>query len=164
TRTYNSQHEPLTITDAAGQTTTLTYNTAGQPLTLVTPPREGLTLAQRTTTHSYDSNGYLQSVTGPLSGAVVSFTYDGYGRVQTVTDPSSYVFTYVSDSLDRLTKATYPDGTYQQVLYNRLDAEQRRDRLGRWSQTFYDALRRPVAARDPLGRTTTQQWCTCASL
>jgi RHS repeat-associated protein len=30
--------------------------------------------------------------------------------------------------------------------------------------TFYDALRRPVAMRDPLGQTVTQQWCTCGSL
>src|SRR5207247_52182 len=30
TRTFNSQHLPLTITDAAGQTTTHTYNAAGQ--------------------------------------------------------------------------------------------------------------------------------------
>jgi YD repeat-containing protein len=31
-RTWNSQHQPLTVTDAAGQTTTFTYNTAGQVL------------------------------------------------------------------------------------------------------------------------------------
>ena len=27
--TYNAQHQPLTSTDAAGQTTTFTYNTRG---------------------------------------------------------------------------------------------------------------------------------------
>ncbi|MEO8678785.1 MAG: RHS repeat domain-containing protein, partial [Vicinamibacterales bacterium] len=31
---YNSQHLPATITDAAGEDTTLTYNVAGQPLTV----------------------------------------------------------------------------------------------------------------------------------
>src|SRR6266851_557371 len=81
--TYNAQHLPLTITDAAGQTTTYTYNTAGQLLTIVTPPRDGLTLAQRTTTYAYDTNGYLQSVAGPLAGMTASYTYDGYGRVRT---------------------------------------------------------------------------------
>ncbi len=30
TSTYNSQHLPLTVTDAAGRTTTYTYNGAGQ--------------------------------------------------------------------------------------------------------------------------------------
>ena len=34
----------------------------------------------------------------------------------------------------------------------------------RLTRTFYDALRRVVAIRDPLGRTITQQWCKCGSL
>jgi RHS repeat-associated protein len=164
TATYNNQHKPLTLTDAAGQTTTFTYNTAGQVLTVLTPPHGELTQAQRTTTYSYDTNGYLQSVTGPATGATTSYTYDGYSRVRTVTDSDSYTLTNDYDALDRQTKVTYPDGTYEETVYNRLDAEKRRDRLGRWSETFYDALRRPVATRDPLGRTTTQQWCNCGSL
>lgn len=34
---YNGQHEPLTTTDAAGQTTKYTYNAAGQVLTVNRP-------------------------------------------------------------------------------------------------------------------------------
>jgi RHS repeat-associated protein len=164
TFTYNTQHQPLTVTDAAGQATTYTYNGAGQVLTMVTPPRGGLTLAQRTTTYSYDTNGYLQSATGPVSGATQSFTYDGHGRIRTSTDADSYTLTYDYDALNRRTKVTYPDGSYEETVYNRLDPEKHRDPQGRWSETFYDALRRPVAMRDPLGRTTTQQWCTCGSM
>lgn len=162
--TYNTKHEPLTVTDAAGQVTTYTYNTAGQVLTVVTPPRAGLSQAQRTTTYAYDTNGYLQSITGPLAGATTSYTYDGYGRIRTITDSDSYTLTYDYDALDRITKVTYPDGTYEQTVYNRLDAERQRDRLGRWTQTFYDALRRPVAVSDSLNQTATLQWCTCGSL
>jgi RHS repeat-associated protein len=164
TRTYNSQHRPLTVTDAAGQTTTYTYNTQGQLLTGVTPPRAGLSLAQRTTTYGYDTNGYLQGVTGPLPGTTIAYTYDGYGRIRTITDPEGYSLTYDYDALSRTTKVTYPDGSYDQTVYNRLDREQQRDRLGRWSQTFYDALRRVVSKRDPANRTITQQWCSCGSL
>ena len=69
TYTYNTQHLPLTITDAAGQTTTHTYNAAGQILTKETPPRAGLTLAQRTTSYVYDANGFLQSITGPTGSS-----------------------------------------------------------------------------------------------
>ncbi len=163
-RTYDSQHRPLTITNASGQTTTLTYNAQGQVLTVVTPPRAGLSQAQRTTTYSYDTDGRRQSITGPATGTTTSYTYDGYGRMRTVTDSENYTVTYDYDALDRRTKITYPDGTYEQTVYNRLDAEQQRDRLGRWTHTFYDALRRPVAVRDPLGRTTTRQWCNCGSL
>jgi RHS repeat-associated protein len=161
--TYNSQHMPLTSTDAAGRTTTATYNAYGQVATVTTPQRAGIT-ENRTTTLTYDSNGYLQSIAGPVSGATVTLTYDGYGRVRTRTDPAGYTATYDYDALDRKTKVTHPDGTYEQVVYNRLDAEQRRDRLGRWSRTFYDALRRPTAMRDAAGRTATQGWCNCGSL
>jgi len=161
--TYNTQHLPLTRTEAAGQTTTYTYNSAGQILTMTTPERAGIT-ENRTTTWSYDANGYLQSVTGPATGATHSYTYDAYARVRTETDPDSYTATYDYDALDRLTRITYPDGTYEQIVYNRLDSEMERDRTGHWSHTSYDALRRAAATRDAQGRTTALQWCTCGSL
>jgi RHS repeat-associated protein len=162
--TYNAQHQPLTATDAAGQTTTYTYNAQGQVLTVTTPPRAGIT-ENRTTTYSYDTaTGQLQSVTGPATGATTNYTYDGYGRIRTVTDADSYTVTTDYDVLDRPTRITYPDGTYEETVYNRLDPERRHDRLGRWSETFYDSLRRVVATRDPLGRTVNQQWCACGSL
>jgi hypothetical protein len=47
--THNSGHQPLTVKDAAGQTTTRT--TQGQILTMVTPPRAGIT-ENRSTTYS----------------------------------------------------------------------------------------------------------------
>ncbi len=65
------------------------------------------------------------------------------------------------DTFDRPTKVTYPDGTYEETVYEKLDAVAHRDRLGRWTRTFYDALRRPVATRDPAGRTVQQQFCNC---
>jgi len=82
--TYNSAHQPLTVKDVAGQTTTNTYNGQGQILTITTPARAGIT-ENRTTTFSYNGTGYLQSVTGPATGATSSYTYDSYGRTRTVT-------------------------------------------------------------------------------
>jgi YD repeat-containing protein len=161
--TYSSQHLPLTVTDAAGKTTTFTYNSEGQVLTVETPARSGIT-ENRTTTYSYDSDGYLQGVTGPATGATSEFTYDSYGRVDTTTDSEGYVLAFDYDALDRPTKVTYPDTTFEEVVYNRLDAEKTRDRLGRWTHTLHDALGRPVASRDPAGRTTALQWCSCGSL
>jgi RHS repeat-associated protein len=161
--TYNTAHQPLNVTDAAGQTTQYTYNARGQVQTVVTPPRATI-MENRTTTYAYDQDGYLTTVTGPTAGAVTTYTYDDYGRVQTVTDSEGYVVTTQYDAMDRPVKVTYPDASYEQTEYNRLDAERHRDRLGRWTETFHDALRRVVTIRDPLGRTTQQQWCTCGSL
>lgn len=176
--TYNGQHQPLTTTDAAGQTTTYTYDARGRLATVVTPPRNGpggtpLSAAERTTTYAYYADnaplgaGRLQSITGPSTAQgspVTTYAYDSYGRVRTTTDADNYTLTYDYDALDRLTRVTYPDSTYEQTVYNRLDPEKRRDRLGRWSQTFHDALRRVVATRDPLARTVRQEWCGCGSL
>ena len=39
-----------------------------------------------TYTYAYNSGGFLASVTGPVSGATVSYTYDSYGRIRTTTD------------------------------------------------------------------------------
>jgi RHS repeat-associated protein len=161
--TYNAQHLPLSVTDAAGKTTTFTFNSAGQILTMITPQRAGIS-ENRTTTWTYDANGYLQSVTGPAAGATTSFTYDGYGRARTATDSDSYTLTYDYDALDRQTRVSYPDGTYEEAVYNRLDAEKQRDRLGHWTHTTYDTLRRVVSIRDSLGGVVTQQWCSCGSL
>src|SRR6266540_2115339 len=40
TRTYNTAHEPLKVTDAAGQTTTYTYTAAGQVATVTNAKNE----------------------------------------------------------------------------------------------------------------------------
>ncbi len=173
--TYNDKHEPLTATDASGQTTTYTYLSDGRLQTIVSPPRDGLSAAERTTTYSYypDTDpaaraGRLQAITGPSTaqGApTTTYTYDAFGRARTMTDPDNYTLTYDYDALDRPTRVTYPDSTYEETVYNRLDVEKRRDRLGRWTYMFNDALRRVVATRDPLGRTTQYQYggAGCAS-
>ena len=155
--TYNSQHLPLTATDAAGQTTTYTYNSFGELLTVTNAKNE-------TTTLAYDSRGYLQQITGPVAGATTSFTYDGFGRVATVTDAEGYTVATNYDAADRSTKVTFPDGTYTQTIYNRLDPEWSQDRLGRWTLTEYDALRHLVLVEDPLQRKTLFEHCTCGAL
>jgi RHS repeat-associated protein len=155
--TYNGAHQPLTITDARGAATTYSYNAAGQVLTVTTPPAQGYSQGA-TTTFTYDTDGRLAQVSGPVPGANTSFTYDGYGRRRTSTDATGLTLTYDYDALDRVTRVTYPDTTYEETVYKRLDAEKRRDRLGRWTQTFYDALRRPLATRDAAGQTTQYQY------
>lgn len=167
--TYNIQHEQVTVTDASSQTTIYTYNPQGQLSTVTTPSRTGIT-ENRTTRYCYDANctdgasGYLLRIEHPVAGATITYSYDGYGRVRTTTDADGYTLTSEYDTLGRRTRLVFPDGTYEQTAYNRLDAAQQRDRLGRLTETFVDALRRVIAVRDPLGNTTTYVWCACGSL
>jgi len=148
---YTATHRPELVTDAAGQTTTFTHNAAGQVLT-------STNARQETTTYTYDTNGRLESVAGPVAGATTSYTYDGYGRVRTVTGPDGYTATTDYDVFDRPTRVTYPDGTFEETTYDRLDVATRRDRLGRVTRYYHDALRRLVATRDPAGRTIEERW------
>jgi YD repeat-containing protein len=157
--TYDPQftYLPKTSTDAAGQVTTFTYTTKGQIKTITNPKKEQ-------TTFTYDAKGYLKSITGPVAGATVSFTYDPFGRVRTVTDPEGYTITSDYDKLDRPTIITYPDSSFEQIVYDRLDAVAHKDRLGRWSHSIYDSLDRLNAVVDALGRITQFIWCNCGNL
>jgi RHS repeat-associated protein len=153
---YNVQHLPLTIKDAAGQTTTNTYNPRGRPLTIKNANNE-------VNTYNYSPDGHLTSVDGPLpgSGDTESFTYDSVGRTRTRTDVSGYTLTFDYDALDRLTKISFPDGTYRQSTYALLDLAQIRDRAGRITLFEYNPLRQMKKRTDPLGRVTLFQWCKC---
>jgi len=157
--TYNAQHLPLTLTDAAGQTTTNNYNARGQLLTTSNPKGEAIT-------YTYDANGYLTAVDGPSPGTsdTVTMTYDSFGRTRTKTEVSGYTLTFSYDGLDRLTNITFPDGTDMQFTFDRLDMVAVRDRAGRETLMEYDQMQQMVKKTDPLGRVTRYEWCSCGDL
>jgi RHS repeat-associated protein len=168
--TYNAQHQPLTITDAAGQTTTYVYNSTGQVETITNAKNE-------VTTYVYGGTvpaGHLASITSPpFNGvsAVTAFTYDSLRRVRTTTDSDNYVLTYDYDDLDRKIKVTYPDSTFEEFKYTdnvtgamTLDITGTRDRRGLWTYRHYNANGQMDAVTDPLNRTTLYDWCSCGSL
>ena len=161
TATYTAQNLPLNVTDANGRVTSYLYNAFGQPTSVTLPQRAGQPVEK--IQYTYDAQGYLTRITDPLNGTT-DFTYDGYGRVRTVKDRDTYTLTYDYDNLDRMTKVTFPDGTYTQTSYGRLDAEWTRDREGRWTRRWFDALRKVVAVRDPAGQITGLSWCRCGAL
>jgi RHS repeat-associated protein len=156
---YNSQHRPLTSTDAAGQTTTFSWNARGQLLSITDAKNE-------TTTYNYSANGYLLSINGPLPGTndTVRISYDQVGRVQTLADISGYTVTCAYDNLDRITRLTYPDNTFTLFSYDRLDCSAFQDRAGRQTTFTHDSLRQLTSATDPLGRVTLFEWCRCGAL
>ena len=174
--TYNGQHEPLAATDAAHETTTYTYNSYAQLRTITNAKNE-------TTTYAYDrdqnndgvTDGYLLSVSGPVTGAVTTYSYDAAKRVQTVTDSDGYTLLYAYDSIDRPLSVTYPDTTTKQFKYTKyvngadtgamtLDLGASKDRRNRWTYREYNANRQLTKVTDPLGRNTLFGWCSCGAL
>ena len=156
---YNTQHEPQTYTDAAGQVWHFTWNAAGQIAT-VTDPNSGVT------TWNYDTSSRLSSIQNANLHTQVSYTYDGYDRVQTKTDSEGYVLTYGYDALDRVTSITYPDGTTDLYDYTfqsgplmgtpSLELRKHTDRLSRVTTYGYDADRRLTSVTEPTQGTSTR--------
>jgi YD repeat-containing protein len=144
--TWNSQHRPLASTDAAGKTTECPRPVTDNDLYLQRP-------------------GYLVTINPPLSGISdqIKFTYDSKGRVATRTQ-WGYKLTYSYDDLNRLTRTTFPDATYEEITYDKLDKVSFRDRLGRVTRYAYDANRHLISETDPLNRATLYEWCTCGQM
>src|SRR5207245_8381777 len=76
----------------------------------------------------------------------------------------AYTLTFDYDSLDRPTKITLPDSTFEQLTYERLDTSVIQDRAGRQTILEHDAMQQLAKRTDPLGRVTRFQWCTCGDI
>ena len=156
----SAPHRPTSYTNGSGQTTQYSYNTPYAELASITDANGNVTSL------SYDSAGYLTQIQGPLSGGqdVTSFSFFGYGKLHTVTDSEGYEVSYAYDDLNRTTSISYPDGSSEQTIYDKLDPVLSCDRLGRWSKRSYDPIDQLSCEQDPLGRATHYCWCTCGSL
>jgi RHS repeat-associated protein len=149
TRTYNSQHLPLTITGANGMTAHFVYNADGQPTRYT--DQQG-----HATTMTYDSDGHLKTITGAISTAKTTYTYDNVSRIASVTDPAGSTVHFTYDAADRPVGATYPDGTTTHRAYTLLDLTTSTDRLHQTTKYTYDADRELISTTDPLGHTVHQ--------
>ena len=68
------------------------------------------------------------------------------------------------DALNRLLRVNYPDGTYEQVIYGRLNVEWYRDRAARWTHMEHNGRGELIAETDPMGRATQFLRCFCGAL
>ena len=164
-----------TVEDAAGNTATYDYSAAN--LSRVT----GITNeAGEIRQFSYNTNtGLRTSYTTPWGetisygvtpafGAVTSRTSSAGGaRRWTFTDNSypvhlaqevdelGRVTAYTRDASNRITRADYPDGSYETFTYNAYgQVQSQRKRDGSVWSNSYDGLGRQIAAMDPLGHAT----------
>ncbi len=145
--TYNAQHEPLTYTDAAGETTRYAYNAAGQLLTVTDA-------LGRVRTVGYDGLGRVSKLIDANNQPVLTLSYDSANRVATRTDSVDYTLSYGYDNFDRVTQVTYPDKTIEKYVYTDLDLTSVTDRLGQTTTYGYDADRRLTKVSDPAGNVT----------
>jgi RHS repeat-associated protein len=165
--TWNDQHRPLTFTDAAGQLTSYVWNPQGQIASVTNAKQE-------TTTFSYyDTNvagrqrkGHLEKIDGALAGTadVVGFDYDAAGNAASVVGPDGYNLAFAYDAMDRLTRVTFPDTTYTETTFLKLDPQTSRDRLGRLTHYVHNSIRQLTSVTDPANRTIQYQWCKCGGL
>ena len=86
------------------------------------------------------------------------------GQTRTKTDESRYTLTFDYDDMDRLIKITHPDGTSEQITYNRFDVTNVMDRAGRQTTFEFDNIRQMRKRTDPLGRVTLFEWCRCGAI
>lgn len=141
--TYNAQHLPVTYIDAAGQTTRYEYNPQGQLLAMTDA------LGQRTSL-AYASGGFLERITNALGHVSVQLTYDPAGNLSSVTDSESRTVSYDYDGLNRRIKATYPDGSSESWIYDKLDIAAYSNREGAITRYAYDANRELIGITQPI--------------
>lgn len=163
---YNMVHQLTNVYTAILETNLFFYNNG--VLTGVAPPTGA------NVTNLYNGFGLLTSST--MGGVRTdSYTYTN-GLVLTHTDSRGLTVSNTWDTLRRLVRVDYPDGTYLENKYHRLDGQSyanssggtnlldrtaSRDREGHWTYYAYDSLRRLVAETNSLGVVTTYTYCDC---
>ena len=172
---YNDSHQPLTMTDAAGQPTVYTYTPVLKQLETVTNARGETTSYEYGDGSEHKPVGYLTKITSPeanLSSTTTNFSYDDATRRvhEITTTPDYYTITVDYDALDRPTQIGYPDHTTEEFGYTdiargmTLDLTASKDRLDRWTYRHYNSNRQMDTITDPETRTTRYDWCACGSL
>jgi RHS repeat-associated protein len=156
---YNTNHQVLFMTNAAGYVTSYTYN-ANQQLTSETEPT-GLVI-----TNIYNNSNRLSITYKYNNGAFFgtnTYTYTN-DLIYTHTDERGLTTANGWDNLERLTNVSYPDGTQVIYVYSNLDLVEVADRLG-FSNTFaYDRIERKISATDANGHTTYYGYCNCGGV
>jgi RHS repeat-associated protein len=124
--TYDRLSRVLTTTQPGGRiTTNLYWNWYYNPNNFGPPPPGAVRRHVRTTSADATVREVISDYRGKVlseqdSNATVSYTYDAEGRMLSLTDGNANSRTWLYDPHGRLSRKTYPDGTYHEYTW-RLD-------------------------------------------
>ncbi|WP_282205905.1 LamG-like jellyroll fold domain-containing protein [Kitasatospora fiedleri] len=119
---YDPVGNPLSVTDAAGRTSTFTYDTNGRMVGEVQPATATTSI---TTSFGYDAAGHRTRFTDGR-GNTWKYGYNSWGKRETATAPATSQYssaadsttTYGYDQLGQLTQVTQPGGVTQTMTYD----------------------------------------------
>ncbi len=154
--TYTATGMRATITDAANQVTTNSYDALDR-LSYVTDA------AGRKTKYVYDAAGQVTkevrawqgsndncSVSGTLQQCYGRYAYDDNGNRLSVQDANGNTTTYLYDGHDRLSRATFPDASYEELAYDANgNVLTKRTRKADTIANTYDAVNRLTQKQAP---------------
>lgn len=149
--TYNTKHQPLTYTDAAGRTTTYTYNDKGQVTSITNA------LNQVSTFH-YGANGRLASIDNAFERTSAAFDFDDAGNLVAQADSEGRAVFHAYDGLNRRIRTEYPDGTTEEWGYDKLDLASYTNRAGVTTTYTYNANRELTLVEQPVSAGVTRKY------
>ena len=166
-RGYDGEGRVLTQTDRDGAITSFSYDVLGRLTT--TTFADGAAISNsydaagqlvaaidargNTSRSTYDPAGRRTSIVDSVGNGAV-FTYDANGN-QTAVDLNGHATTFTWDAVNRLIKATHPDGTTIRLAYDGLGRRvAETDQAGTTNTFGYDALGRMIRVEDSLSQIT----------
>jgi len=108
------------------------------------------------TDYVYDRLGRLVAVTEYLNGQAytTTYTYDRVGNLLQIRDAANQITSYIYDNLNRRTRTTYPDTTYETRTYDNVgNLVSRTTQNGAVIGYSYDAIKRLTQISYPDGST-----------
>lgn len=144
TLTYDASGNPLAVTDRAGKTTTYTYNRLGQVLTETNP-------AGGVTTRTYNADGTLATAKDP-AGNVTTYSYDSLKRLDRIQFADGSSRSLTRDAMDKVLSITDERGNVTRFTYDANgNLESMTDALSQSATTSYDTDDLPSTVTDRLG-------------
>lgn len=145
---YNTQRQPVLITQRDGTQVVRTYNIHGQITTQVHKDTAGNPI--RTTIYNYNAENQVASI--EVDGRILAaYTYDSIGRIVSNTDEDGITTTQIYDALNRVTRVDLHDNTYIERAFHPITGmvAWEQDRDGQRTLYFYDRRGFRVTAHTP---------------